>query len=208
MCDLSPTGPATNQAAQLAADLGLHCCFAPLAADDDSGAVYRTGLAVLTRAPVRHRAVVPVPHPEDEAARGGAPAVLHVSVETPGGEVDLLVVHLTPRSAAAQVAGVEALLAHLATLPPGCTPVVAGDFNATPDAPAIERMGETLRDAWAAQRPHMQVLRRLPVPPAEALRRVPDGRHPLAFTATRLLVSQQSGDEYVAWVEQPLGPGA
>jgi hypothetical protein len=56
----------------------------------------------------------------------------------------------------------------------------------------------------AALRPHMHVLRHLAVPPAEALRRVPDGRFPLAFTATRLLVSQQVDDEYVTWLEQPL----
>ena len=39
---------------------------------------------------------------------------------------------------------------------------------------------------------HMHVLRHLTVPPAEALRRVPDGRFPLAFTATRLLVRSRS----------------
>jgi hypothetical protein len=50
------------------------------------------------------------------------------------------------------------------------------------------------------------VLRRLPVPPAEALRRVPDRRHPLAFTVARLLVSQQVGDQYVTWLEVPLRP--
>lgn len=43
----------------------------------------------------------------------------------------------------------EALLTYLTTLPPSRTPVVAGDFNATPDAPAIVRMRESLRDAWA-----------------------------------------------------------
>lgn len=74
VCDLSPAGPATNQAAQLAEDLGLHCCFVPLADYDYTGTVYRTGLAILTRVPVRRRAVVPVPQREDEAERGGVPA--------------------------------------------------------------------------------------------------------------------------------------
>lgn len=90
-----------------------------------------------------------MPQPEDEADRGGVPAVLHVQVETGGRALDVLVVHLTPRSAAVQVAGVEAVLAYVATLPPGRTPIVAGDFNATPDAPAITRMGGTFQDAWA-----------------------------------------------------------
>lgn len=147
--DLAPLGSATDQAAQLAGDLGLHCCLVPLAEYDYTSAVYPTGLAVLTRHPVQRHAVAPVPQPEGAAARGGVPAVLHVPLETTGGGLDLVVVHLTPRSPAGQVAGVATLLAHLTVLPPDRTPVVVGDFNTTPDAPAVMQMRGTLRDAWA-----------------------------------------------------------
>lgn len=69
---------------------------------------------------------------------------------------------------------------------------------------ALEPAGLAPLFSWTAQRPHMHVLRHLPVPPAEVLRRVVDHRHPLAFTATRLLVSQRVGAEYLTWLDLPL----
>lgn len=69
---------------------------------------------------------------------------------------------------------------------------------------ALEPAGLAPLFGWTAQRPHMHVLHHLPVPPAEALRRIADHRHPLTFTATRLLISQRVGAEYLTWLDQPL----
>jgi endonuclease/exonuclease/phosphatase family metal-dependent hydrolase len=148
VCDLAPAGVAADQAGQLAQDLGLHHCFAPQQGEWYTGITYPTGLAVLSRYPLRRQALVPLPQPGAPGERGGSPAALHAVLDTPAGGVDLLVVHLTPRSAAAQLAGVEALLAYLDTLPSGGTPLVVGDFNASPDTPAIARMRGALRDTW------------------------------------------------------------
>jgi 2'-5' RNA ligase len=59
--------------------------------------------------------------------------------------------------------------------------------------------------AWQAQRPHMNALRDMPRPPADALRQLADRDIALAWDATRLLASYESGSDYVTFIDQPLG---
>ena len=58
--------------------------------------------------------------------------------------------------------------------------------------------------SWEQQQPHMNVLQHLPVPPREVLAQLADHGEPLAFTATRMVVSERVGDNFVNWLEQPL----
>jgi hypothetical protein len=60
--------------------------------------------------------------------------------------------------------------------------------------------------AWEASNPHIQVLRHLPELPATILRRAGYPAWALAFTATRLLVSQRVSDTFPVWLDQPLRP--
>ncbi len=58
--------------------------------------------------------------------------------------------------------------------------------------------------SWEEQQPHMLLVRRLPVPPSEALARLDDRHLALAFTAARMVVSERDGDAFVNRLEQGL----
>ena len=58
--------------------------------------------------------------------------------------------------------------------------------------------------SWQEQQPHMVLLRHLPLPPSEVLAGLADRRCALAFTATRVVVSERVGDEFTNHLEQPL----
>jgi 2'-5' RNA ligase len=83
--------------------------------------------------------------------------------------------------------------------------------------PALQTWQRTVRTALAdtglepvftreEQRPHMNVLRGMPMPWTEAVRRVPDQSFPLAWTAARLVLSRQVGKQFVTLLERPLHP--
>jgi endonuclease/exonuclease/phosphatase family metal-dependent hydrolase len=139
-----------SQAEQLAGDLGSDHAFLPLTDIDYGGAVYRSGLAVLSRFPLQKFAAIPLPEP------GGLQQhAAHTVVAAPAGSLDLLVIHLTPRSEAAQLAAIEQLRSYLDSLPPGRPRVVAGDFNCTPESAPIQALSSAwppLRDAWGEAR--------------------------------------------------------
>ncbi|HEX2037364.1 MAG TPA: endonuclease/exonuclease/phosphatase family protein [Chloroflexota bacterium] len=153
-----------SQSAQLAHDLGLRAVYPPIV-EPGRG---RKGKAILSRHPVRRLTSVPLPAPAaDVAASGpGVRDALHAVLDTPCGLLHFVVVHLTARDEAAQVAQVEGLLAYLCGLEERAgrgSLVVAGDFNARPDSPPVALMTAAdsdpaapgsrgrgrLRDAWA-----------------------------------------------------------
>jgi endonuclease/exonuclease/phosphatase family metal-dependent hydrolase len=143
----------TSQAEQLALDLGLACAFEPA-----------SGLAVLSRCPIRRWEAMPLPSEGSDSQ-----TALRVEVEHREGALDLRVVHLTtrsegpsfaasPRKEAAQLAAVEDLLASLDALPAARAVIVLGDFNNEPDSATLQAltrgMGKrALRDAWKAANP-------------------------------------------------------
>jgi endonuclease/exonuclease/phosphatase family metal-dependent hydrolase len=140
-----------SQAEQLAGDLGSGHAFLPLTDIDYGGAVYRSGLAVLSRFPVQKFAQIPLPGPE-----GLQQHAAHAVVTAPAGPFDLLVIHLTPRSDTAQLAAIEQLRTYLDCLTSERPRVVAGDFNCTPGSAPIQALSGAsppLRDGWAEVRP-------------------------------------------------------
>jgi endonuclease/exonuclease/phosphatase family metal-dependent hydrolase len=140
-----------SQAEQLAGDLGGHCAFLPFTEVDYGGGACPSGLAVLSRFPVRSLASVPLPEPD-----GLQQYAAHAVVAAPAGPLDLLVLHLTPRSEMAQLAAIEQLHACLDALPPEHPRVVTGDFNCVPESAAIRAFSGgrvPLRDAWQEARP-------------------------------------------------------
>jgi endonuclease/exonuclease/phosphatase family metal-dependent hydrolase len=145
----------TSQADQIAADLGLHCLFRPVTTTDYDGGSIAAGLAVLSRFPIAECQEVPLPMPE-----GTQQYALHVVVAGPAGALDALIVHLTPRSEAAQVAAVHRLRSFLRALPEERPCLLMGDFNCAPGSQALEALAEAregepkaLRDAWQVVHP-------------------------------------------------------
>lgn len=73
--------------------------------------------------------------------------VLHATVETPHGDIDLFVTHLTSNKASVNAAQVESLLAFVqteATHPA----IIAGDFNAVEDSPQMIKLAEIWQDSY------------------------------------------------------------
>jgi endonuclease/exonuclease/phosphatase family metal-dependent hydrolase len=140
-----------SQAEQLAGDLGHHCAFLPFLEVDYGGTTYTSGLAVLSRFPLEELAPVPVPEPD-----GLRQHAAHTVVAAPAGPLDVLVLHLTPRSDSAQMAAVEQVHEYLDALPQDRPRVVAGDFNTGPESAAILAFSGgrvPLWDAWQEARP-------------------------------------------------------
>jgi beta-glucosidase len=154
--DLPGTGSgdtdSKSQSGQLARDLGI--AFLPNA-PSGAGDADQKGNAMLSRYPVHGLELLPLPASAEEVAlRGpGARDALYAAIETPCGVVHFFVVHLTTRGHDARLVATERLLGHVAERARGDTAVVVGDFNATPDTPAIRLMTARLRDAWAAANP-------------------------------------------------------
>jgi endonuclease/exonuclease/phosphatase family metal-dependent hydrolase len=152
-----PAGDTVSQADELASVLGLRCAFHPVTEVDYGSGPLVSGLGVLSRHPIVRCDEVALP-----SAAETEQYALHAVIEAPIGRVDLIVVHLTLRSDAAQLAGVERLLAYVDGLPAEGSTIVLGDFNAVPESPAIQALigGSTaggrrglLRDAWREAHP-------------------------------------------------------
>jgi endonuclease/exonuclease/phosphatase family metal-dependent hydrolase len=115
---------------------------------------------VLARAPIaaaRAIALPPAGPPTNDRQ-----TALHAVIDLPGGPLDLIVCHLTPRDEAARSAAVDRLLGEVDGLPAGRPLVVLGDFNAAPESPTMRRLTEPaigatrrarLRDAWREANP-------------------------------------------------------
>ncbi len=72
---------------------------------------------------------------------------------------------------------------------------------------ALSGSGLTPVFTWEEQRPHMNVLRGMPVPWREALQNLPDREYPITWEAARLLLSRQIGSDFVTLLERPLTRG-
>src|SRR5207244_9597470 len=118
-------------AVKLCVDLSSLSAFMPYSEVDYAGAHSSSGLAVLSRFPLQR--LIPIPLPEPDGLRQHA---AHTVVAARDGPLDLLVLHLTPRSEAAQLAAIAQLHAFLNTLPPERPRVVAGAFNCAPESAA------------------------------------------------------------------------
>lgn len=73
--------------------------------------------------------------------------VLHATVETPHGDIDLFVTHLTNGNASINAAQTESLLAFVqneATHPA----IIAGDFNAVESSPQMVKLAEFWQDSY------------------------------------------------------------
>jgi endonuclease/exonuclease/phosphatase family metal-dependent hydrolase len=113
-------------------------------------------LAILTPHEIRSWVVVPlsVGVARQEAERGyGSASILHAVVATPGGDTNFVVVHWSPRSAAARTGAADALVDYIAGLPERRL-VVVGDLNTvaleTPELTVLSQGPRPLIDAWAA----------------------------------------------------------
>ena len=104
------------------------------------------GTAVLSRFPIRRVAH----HPLKMIGQGEQRGVQQVWIDIHGTEVLFLNTHLDHRRDPAErersVEEIRMLVAAAGPLPV----IVAGDFNATPDSPAIATMRGFLRDVWTA----------------------------------------------------------
>ncbi len=102
------------------------------------------GTAVLSRFPIRRVAHTPL----KVIGQGEQRGVQQVWVDVHGTEILFLNTHLDHRRDPAErersVEEIRALVAAAGPVPV----IVAGDFNATPDSPAIATMRGFLRDAW------------------------------------------------------------
>lgn len=150
-------GSLGNQAGLIARELGLEWCFDSVDARRDGGPL---GNAVLSRFPIRMNASVALPSAPEDPRRA-----LLCHVETPMGLLPIVSCHLSwemwlsPRREAQVVALDDFVKSHPADLPP----IVAGDFNASPDTAAIRFLtgrtslagrGTYYRDAWLRRHPH------------------------------------------------------
>lgn len=104
------------------------------------------GTAVLSRFPIRRVAH----HPLKMIGPGEQRGVQQVWIDIGGTEVLFINTHLDHRREPAErersVEEIRALVAAAGAVPV----IVAGDFNATPDSPAIATMRGFLRDVWTA----------------------------------------------------------
>lgn len=105
------------------------------------------GLAVLSPHPIVASRYLPLPSPPEAQMQQGA---LLAEVAAPGGALELVSLHVTPRDETARLAALAELLRVLG----GRRPVVVGDFNAASDGPTLRLMAEAgWRDGWAELHP-------------------------------------------------------
>ncbi|HUK68373.1 MAG TPA: endonuclease/exonuclease/phosphatase family protein [Streptosporangiaceae bacterium] len=133
-----------NLAADLAARLGMHWCWAAAnrAKDDD----VLIGNAILSRWPITARAEARLPASDPREGR----VALHARIGTPGGALPMFTTHLTYQPGASQVrvAQVRLLAEFIAGHAADCDypPVLTGDLNAEPDSDELRLLGGLLTD--------------------------------------------------------------
>ncbi len=99
---------------------------------DGAEAVSTSGLAVLSRYPIRRWWALELP----SDPRDGERAALFAEIDHPAGAILAVSLHLTHLRDAQALRRLqfEAILAELADVPPATLAIVGGDFNAAPDA--------------------------------------------------------------------------
>jgi endonuclease/exonuclease/phosphatase family metal-dependent hydrolase len=135
-----------QQADELAAPLGYEVAYAGASRRPD-GAVL--GNALLSRLPVRRRAMVPLP-PDGVEPR----SLLCALVDTPEGELPVFVTHLAweHQLGAVRARQVRAVLAaveqFVASCPAALPCLLMGDFNTAPGADELRPLDRGWVDAW------------------------------------------------------------
>lgn len=133
-----------DQAAELGRLTGMHAAFGKAMAY--AGGEY--GEALLARWPLRDVTVHPLPAPSDHEPRCAISARVRVGEEGP--EVLFAGTHLDHMTATVRLCQSEKLNASLAAAGP-LPSILAGDLNATPEAPSIKVLLEHWTDASAQQ---------------------------------------------------------
>lgn len=131
-----------DQAAVLADTLGMTAVYGVAlrrTATEPGRPAREYGNAILTRLPVRGHRVLRLPGRPRSEPRGMVVAELSDSLS-------VACLHLQHNSAPARAAQ---LAVALDVLPPDGRLVLAGDFNATPDAPELRAVRERFADSWA-----------------------------------------------------------
>ena len=132
-----------DQAAELAKLTGMHVAFGK--GIDFEGGEY--GNAVLSRLPIQSTKVHPLPAKEGEERR--CALVVNVRPRDGGPDVTFVGTHLNHRNEAQRVREVEEINRVLAAEAGGGAVILAGDLNALPASPPVERFGEGWKDAAA-----------------------------------------------------------
>lgn len=130
----------SDQPAELARLTGMKVHYAP--AFDLLGGQY--GQAVLSKAPIKAVQVVQLPRLKDEQRIAIVATIGH-----PSGDFRFVATHLTHNNEAERVGQVNGLLSALASMDPMPT-ILAGDLNAVPGSPPIQRLLETFEDTTGA----------------------------------------------------------
>jgi endonuclease/exonuclease/phosphatase family metal-dependent hydrolase len=156
------TGDGEHLAAELADQLGMHWCWAPLPISPhrraEHGDDMAIGNAVLSRWPIAAQAELPLPVADGEQPR----VALHARIDTPAGALPFVTTHLThrPDASGERVAQVRAVAGFVADHLDDCAfpPVVTGDLNAAPESDEVRLLGglltapavpgQVLVDAW------------------------------------------------------------
>ncbi|MFI6497945.1 endonuclease/exonuclease/phosphatase family protein [Nonomuraea typhae] len=146
----SPRSAFADQAAWLAADLGMNVVFcANLDLDPPAPGIPRRqyGTAVLSRFPIRDSGNTFLPGSPVGERRG----LLRATIVVHGVPVQVCTTHLQDDDPAGRLRQARAVRA-LVTGRPGPV-ILTGDFNALPDAPEIRVLTRSLRDAWPGPGP-------------------------------------------------------
>lgn len=149
--------PFYDQPAHIAEMAGLdYVAFADYGDPGRLEQAEQAGIAILSRWPLHHVRNRRLPYGDHDPPDGRV--VLYASLMTPHGDLEVVTTHLAWRPDQADLRGeqVRLVLDHFVPDHWGRTSaraVLAGDFNATEDEPAIRLASERLRDAYRTVHP-------------------------------------------------------
>jgi endonuclease/exonuclease/phosphatase family metal-dependent hydrolase len=154
-----------NQAAELAARLGMHWCWAAASSSrDERGEELTVGNAILSRWPIASYAQAGLPA---DGLADERRVALHARIDTPGGALPMFTTHLTygPGRSRVRMAQARIVAQFVAEHAAGSSypPVVTGDLNAEPASDELRLLGGLLTspavpdlvliDAWRYAQP-------------------------------------------------------
>jgi endonuclease/exonuclease/phosphatase family metal-dependent hydrolase len=144
-----------DQAADLAAALGMHVSFAPIYRIPNANAalpVRQYGVALLSRFAIvqaRNDSLTRLSTQEQNASATLMPGLLEALVDVEGRRVRLFVTHLDYRAdPSVRVAQVAEMLRYIGR--PDEPTILLGDLNATPAATELQPLFRVLQDTWRA----------------------------------------------------------